>query len=326
MVLRRRLSGPITVPARLFNILLVALACLPVIACSPTKADQMAGMPDCDHSQLEIDEKQMSYVKDSVQKFFQWEAYWTYTDQDSRAFYNEKINQSIPIQVFSLSHGLIVFVPGLENSVIAFSRSANGIISNPRFVRGGPSFNGSFEGDKLLAMAKALGSWREFISFTGKATEKEPPGIPLLIPEDDMKRYIDRNRGSIKYCQRDSNIKLLALNPVTYDPMDEKKQSLLEAIVKASIGLAKTMFGKGVSVTIIIPDFNINDGGIWIQLEERHGEAYTMGMNMDLTNTDAPVTYAGTVEIKSNPRYGIRLGADEKIKENAVKTLRYKIQ
>ncbi|MEK6406897.1 MAG: hypothetical protein AABN34_08035 [Acidobacteriota bacterium] len=329
MVLIKNLSGKIAstaVLACLFNFLLVALACLPAGACRPTQAGDIAGEPECRRRELEIDEKQMSNIKDSIRRFFQWEAYWTYTDQQRRAFYDEKSNKRFSILVFSLSHGLIVFVPDMENSVLTFRKSPDGNISGPRSVKSGPSFTRDFEGDNLLVIAKALGNWREFILLTGREIEKEPYGIPLLIPEEEMRRYIDRNRDSMKYCQVQSEINLLPRTPVTYDPMDKKKEALLEAIGEASIDLARMMFIKGVGVTITIPNFNINDGGIWVLIENSHREAYTMGMSIDVTKTDTPVTYVGTVEIRRNPKYGIRIGADEKIRQAAIKTLSYKIE
>lgn len=325
MVLRNPACRIASNAAHLVKIVLVALVCLPGVGCRPTQAGDIAEKPRCQQKEVELDEKQLSYIKDSVQRLFRWDAYWTYTDQVNRASYNERINQTFSMLVFSLSHGVVVFVPRLENAVIAFGKLANGNISNPRFVRRGPAFDGTAEGDKLIAIAKALGNWREFILFTGEEIETEQHRIPLLIPEDDMKKYIERNRDSIKYCQIESEINLLPLEPLTYDPMDEKKQALLEAIVKASIGLAKTMCNRGTSVTITIPNFNVNDGGIWILLEERHGEAYTLGMNLDITNTDAPVTYIGTVEIRSSPKYGKPIGADEKIRKAAIKVLEYGI-
>lgn len=142
-----------------------------------------------------------------------------------------------------------------------------------------------------------------------------------------MRSYIEHNREQVGYCQIQSEITLLPLTVPAYDSMGVEKRALLESIVRECIELAQTMFGKnkGDIVTISVPDFNLDDDRIWILLEER-GEAYTMSLKMDVMNKDLPVRYQNTVEIRSNPRYGLRIGADKKIERIAIERLRYRIK
>jgi hypothetical protein len=328
MVLRRLCSSRRIIYNRemtgLLNILLVVLACVSLGGCRDTQADHVADESACQGAGLKVDDRQMSHIKDSLQKLFQWEAYWTYNDDESKSSYKEKIGRPLSIEVFSLRRGVIVFISGLENSVVKFRKTADGDLSNPQFVRGGAGVD--FDGDKLTAIANALGDWREFLFLAGAETAKGLDQPPLLIPASNMKSYIEHNRDTIKYCQTSSDIALLPLKTLTYDPMDDRKQALLDHIVAESTDLAQTMFTKGHTVVISVPNFNLNDDRIWVLLEESKVEAYTISLKLDAMNTETPVKYMNTVEIKSAPKYGIRIGADEKIRRAPIKVLRYKVQ
>lgn len=326
MVLRKRYSSrsifrnrAITVS---LNVLLVALIGVSQGGCGDTHAGQAAKRPACESQELAVDEKRMNYIKDSLQRLFQWEAYWTFNDDESKSSYNAKAGQPVSINVFNFKRGVVVFIPGLEYSVVKFRKYDDGNLSNPQLVSNGARL--SSEGDELMAVAKALGD-SEFLLITGQETYREPRRSPKPIPYPNMKSYIERNRDAIEYCQAQSAIDPLPLTAPAYDSMDERKQALLGNIVKESTELARTMFAKGDTVTIRVPNFNLNDDRIWVLMEVGKGEAYTVCLKIDVMNTDAPVAYMNTVEIRNNPKYGIRIGADEKIKHASVKVLRYEV-
>jgi len=289
------------------------------------KAQDSTKEQECSRKDLKLDEQQMNYLKESVQKLLQWEAYWQYDDPDDRDTYNQKTNLKVAMITFSMSRGVIVLIPTLDNSVVTFKKLMDGTISSPRSVRSGPGFAGSFEGDTLIAIAKALGNWREFISFSGRAIGEDLNSVPPIIRDSDMKSYIDANRESIRYCKMHSEITVLPLEPMAYDPLDETKQVLLRAIIDESTRIANVMFPKGANVRITVPNFNVNDAGIWVLLEKTGGEAYIIGLSLDVINQHSPVSFVGTVETRSNPKYGIPLRADSKIKREAIKFLQYRV-
>lgn len=146
---------------RLLAILVLVPASSSVVGCQYSRADKIAQNLECMDEELKVDQKQMDYIRASLSKLFQWEAYWPGLDEERQLAY--KSGQKVSIVVFSLKRGVIVVVPSLENSVIKFAKSRQGQISNPQFFASGKTV--SFEGDKLIAVAKSLGDWREF-SFT----------------------------------------------------------------------------------------------------------------------------------------------------------------
>ncbi|MFY9555887.1 MAG: hypothetical protein WAV47_14350, partial [Blastocatellia bacterium] len=79
----------------------------------------------------------MDHIKESIQRLFQWKAYWTYNDNESKSLYSEKTKQRAPFEVFSLKRGVIVSIANLGNSVVEFRKSADGNLSNPTFLTGG---------------------------------------------------------------------------------------------------------------------------------------------------------------------------------------------
>jgi len=307
----------------------LALVCAGAFGCRGTQPDQIAGTRECSSPDLELDETRINYVRKSLQRFFQWSAYWTYNDEESKSLYNAKIDRQIPLEVYSVARGVIVYLPSFGASVVLFEKSPDGNLSNPRFLIGGGVKEGllkvEFEGDKLMAMAKAVGDWNEFLLMIGKEPRKDTSQFPFTLSDSAMQRYIANNRDTLKYCQFKSEMNLLPLTALTYDPMDERKQFLLGELVKASQHLAQTMFVKSEALTITLPDFNANGEDVWILIEDKKGEGYTMSMGIDPMNRDAPVSYSNTVELRSNPRYGIRIGAEEKIKKAAIKVLNYRV-
>lgn len=300
-------------------ILVVALASVSIVGCRATQADRPA--EKCQVQELQLDENQIEHIKDSIQKRFQWDAYWTYNDNSSQSAYSERTLERVSLVLFSLKRGVVVVIPTLEKFIV-FRKSPEGAISSPYFVPGGgPAFDGDFDGYKAAAMAKDLGdNSRELLLELGKA-------FPQIIHEEQvMKDRMEHSPDSPKYCQTKSDMRLLPLTVPTYDPMDERKEALLGAIVEASIKHAQTMFTKGETITITLPNFNVSDERIWILLEDGKAEAYTVHLNITVMNTEVSASYGGTVEIRSNPKYGIRIGAEEKIKRDAIKILKYKVQ
>lgn len=311
------------------SILVLVLVCASVVGCSGTQADQKVGKRECSSPELELDQTRMTYISESIQRLFQWSAYWTYNDEESKSLYNAKIGRKIPLDVYSLARGVIVYLPSLGTSVVMFEKSPDGNLSNPNFLVGGIVKEGlskvEFEGDKLMAIAKAIGDWNEFLVITGKETQREIRQFPVILSDLDKQRYIANNRDTLKYCQIGSELNLLPLAPPTYDPMDERKQILLGELVRASQRLVQRMFAKGEMLTITLPNFNVNDERVWILIEDEKGEGCTMSMGIDTMNRDAPVNYESMVELRSNPKYGIKIGAEEKIKKAAAKVLSYKV-
>jgi hypothetical protein len=290
-----------------------------VVGCSGTQASRGTNLPNC-RPELSLDEKQKNYIEDSIAKLFQWDSYWTGDDEDSRSSYNQKVGEKANIIVINLKQGIVVFVPSCGNAAIKFRKSMNGDISNPQYLRGGVDRGG----DSLIGIAKVLGDWQEFLKFTGRDADIESYPFPRGASDQEMKMYIEQNRPSIGYCEIHGEITYLPQKP-TYDSMDERKEAILKLITDECIKLAQVMFNKGDTVTISIPNFNLNDDRIWVLLEDQ-AEAYTMSLKMDLADKDYPITFQNTVEIRSEPKYGIRIGADEKIRQAAIKTLEYKVQ
>ena len=292
-------------------------ACLCAVGCRGSQADNIGKESVCNNRELSVTDQNLNDIKDSVQKLFQWEAYWTYNDLDSNAWYLKNIGPSISISIFSLRRGVIVFVPGFDSSVVKFRKDIEGTLSNPVFIRS----RATFEQDTLKAIAKVLGNWEEFLFFAGIETSKGSYRIPILVSDGEMTRYLDKNRDKINYCETQSEINLLPPGPITYEPMDEKKQALLEEIVKESARVAKSMFTESRKVTITVPNFNYNDSQIWVLLEVPNRESYTVSMNLDVTNPKTSVSYMTTVEIKGSPKYRTPIAADEKIRKAAIKCI-----
>src|SRR5207247_6592073 len=137
--------------------------------CRGTQANNIGKESVCNSRELNVTEENLDYIKDSLQKLFQWEAHWTYNDLDSKAWYRKNIGSSIPISIFSLRRGVIVSVPEFDGSAVKFRKDTGGTLSNPVFIRS----RTNFDQNKLKSIAKVLGNWREFLLFSEIETDEE---------------------------------------------------------------------------------------------------------------------------------------------------------
>lgn len=315
---------------------------LSFLACGTTIARRSENEPTC-KPELVLKEDQIQHIKDSLARQFQWDAYWTYSDTDALATYDEKIGRHTPIVLFAFRHGTVVFAPTMDKEIIAFHKNMDDRLSSPLFLGSALMSVEEFKQEPLLGIAKTLGDWRTFIELTqGNAFDyasyrdriavpeelkaeiernKTELHIPVALSDDQMKSYIATHRDVLGYCQTNEFIRILPISRMRFDTMNDEKRRLLLAIEQEALNLAKTMFRRR-SVTITIPDFGYDDAQIMILFELKK-DAYTMRFSLDAARTEAPVKVLNTFEIQESPRYGISLHSDTKIKRQALKVLKY---
>lgn len=270
---------------------------------------------------LKLTDDQIAFIQKNVSNVISARTYWTWPDADKDLFYKANAGKFVPVKYISFEHAVIVWINQLRDLSVGYIKFPDGRLDYPASVDYWTSGPEDIE-DLIKAGKMRPGNWNRFIMMLDMLDYE----YELRSAREQKDNYRTQFTSPKSHQVMDANIILPPLAPLTYDPMTETKQLLLQRILKESAHQADMMFEKQETVSITVPDFNVGESFVWVLIENKEGGGAIVSIDLTTDPKEHPVFFSGVVtyDIKAN-KYGLGEEArtTKMIKEHTLKTISY---